>query len=86
MIKEKIGMTNLEKYIAAFVEGLGVDEGVVNSTLEYQAVAEWDSVGHMGLIAELENAFDIEMETDDVVDFSSFDAGKEILKKYNVEV
>ena len=27
--------------------------------------------------AELENAFDIEMETDDVVDFSSFDAGKE---------
>jgi hypothetical protein len=79
-------MTNLEKYIAAFVEGLGVDEGVVNSTLEYQAVAEWDSVGHMGLIAELENAFDIEMETDDVVDFSSFDAGKEILKKYNVEV
>ena len=79
-------MTNLEKYIAAFVEGLGVDEGVVKSTLEYQAVAEWDSVGHMGLIAELENAFDIEMETDDVVDFSSFDAGKEILKKYNVEV
>ncbi len=79
-------MTNLEKYVAAFTEGLGVDESVVNSTLEYQSIAEWDSVGHMGLIAELENAFDIEMETDDIVDFSSFDTGKEILKKYSIEI
>ncbi len=79
-------MTNLEKYVAAFTEGLGVDESVVNSSLEYQSIDAWDSVGHMGLIAELENAFDIEMETDDIVDFSSFDMGKEILKKYGIEV
>ena len=50
-------MTNLEKYVAAFTEGLGVDESVVNSSLEYQSIDAWDSVGHMGLIAELENAF-----------------------------
>lgn len=79
-------MTNLEKYVAAFTEGLGVDESVVNSSLEYQSIDAWDSVGHMGLIAELENAFDIEMETDDIVDFSSFNAGKDILKKYGVEI
>lgn len=79
-------MTNLEKYVAAFIEGLGVDESVVNSSLEYQSIDAWDSVGHMGLIAELENAFDIEMETDDIVDFSSFNAGKDILKKYGVEI
>lgn len=79
-------MTNLEKYVAAFTEGLGVDESVVNSTLEYQSIDEWDSVGHMGLIAELENSFDIEMETDDIVDFNSFDTGKKILKKYGIEV
>lgn len=79
-------MTNLEKYVAAFTEGLGVDESVVNSTLEYQSIDAWDSVGHMGLIAELEDAFDIEMETDDIVDFSSFDVGKDILKKYGVEI
>lgn len=79
-------MTNLEKYVAAFIEGLGVDESVVNSTLEYQSIDAWDSVGHMGLIAELEDAFDIEMETDDIVDFSSFDVGKDILKKYGVEI
>ncbi len=79
-------MTNLEKYVQAFVDGLGVDESIVNSDLEYQSVKDWDSVGHMGLIAELENAFDIQMETDDIVDFSSFDVGKDILKKYGVEI
>lgn len=79
-------MSNLEKYVAAFVEGLGVEARVVNSTLEYQSIDAWDSVGHMGLIAELEDTFDIEMETDDIVDFSSFDAGKDILKKYGVEI
>lgn len=79
-------MTNLEKYVAAFTEGLGVDESAINSALEYQSIDEWDSVGHMGLIAELESAFDIEMETDDIVDFSSFDMGKQILKKYGIEI
>ena len=79
-------MSNLEKYINAFVGGLGVDESVVNSKLEYQSVPEWDSVGHMGLISELEEAFGIEMETDDIVDFNSYDTGIEILKKYKVEM
>ena len=79
-------MSNLEKYINAFVEGLGVDESVVNSKLEYQSVPEWDSVGHMGLISELEEAFGIEMETDDIVDFNSYDTVIEIIKKYKVEM
>ena len=40
----------------------------------------------MGLIAEIEEAFGIELEMDDVIDFSSYVRGKEILKKYNVEI
>ena len=40
----------------------------------------------MQLISELEDAFDIEMETDDIVDFSGYEKGKEILKKYGVEI
>ena len=79
-------MNNLEKYVNAFVEGLGVDKSIVNSQLEYQAIPEWDSVGHMGLVAALEDAFDIMMDTDDIIDFSSYDKGIEILStKYNVE-
>lgn len=78
-------MNNREKYINAFVESLSVDESQVES-LEYQAIPEWDSVGHMGLVAAIEDEFDIMLDTDDIIDFNSFNKGIEILKKYNVEI
>lgn len=77
-------MTNLEKYVNAFVTAFEISKDEVEG-LEYQAIPQWDSVGHMGLIAELEDTFDIMMDTDDIIDFSSFEKGKEILAKYNVE-
>jgi len=52
--------------------------------LSYKELKQWDSIGHMSLIAELEDAFDIEIETDDIIDFSSYEKGKEILAKYGV--
>lgn len=78
-------MTNLEKYENAFVKSFGVDKGSL-AGLNYQAIVEWDSVGHMNLIAELEEAFDIMFETDDIIAFNSFEKGKELLKNYGVEV
>ena len=78
-------MTNLEKYRNAFVEGLGVSEDQVDG-LTFQAVPAWDSVGHMSLIAALEDAFDIVFDTDDIVDFSSYNNGIELLKKYQIEI
>ena len=78
-------MTNIQKYKNTFVEALGVKEDQVEG-LEYQAITEWDSVGHMSLVAAIEDAFDIMMDTDDIIDFSSFEIGKEILSKnYNIE-
>lgn len=71
-------MTNIEKYKKAFSAGLEVPIDQVEG-LEYQAISEWDSVGHMGLIAAIEDEFDIMMDTDDVIDFNSFEKGKEIL-------
>ena len=78
-------MENKIKYNTAFIESFGIDESVLDD-LEYESIMEWDSVGHMGLIAEIEEAFDIELEMDDVIDFSSYVKGKDILKKYNIEV
>lgn len=75
-------MTNLEMYNNAFTESLGVSEGDLEN-LEYQAIPAWDSVGHMNLIAALEDAFDIMMDTDDIIDFSSYQKGKEIMAKYD---
>jgi acyl carrier protein len=76
---------NLEKYNEIFMEALEVTKEELDG-LEYQGVSSWDSVGHMNLIGEIEDAFDIEMETDDVIAFSSYEKGKEILSKYGVEI
>lgn len=78
-------MSNLEKYNQAFVDALEITADLVNEKLTYQSIENWDSVGHMALVAELEDAFDIMMETDDIIDFSSYEKGKEILKKYDVK-
>ena len=79
-------MTNREKYEQVFVDSFSVDKGVLSETFTYQCVPTWDSVGHMGLIAALEEAFEIQMEMDDIIDFSSFTKGIETLAKYNVAI
>lgn len=78
-------MTNREKYVNAFVEALEVSEDQV-ANLKYQDIEAWDSVGHMGLVAAIEDAFDIMMDTDDIIDFNSFEKGIELLKKYEIEI
>ena len=80
-----INMTNLQKYENAFIDALVIEQNQLTN-LEYQAISEWDSVGHMYLIVALEEAFDIMIDTDDIIDFSSYEKGKEILKKYDVEI
>jgi len=78
-------MTNIEKYTQSFVESFDISPEIV-PTLKYQSIQAWDSVGHMALMAKLEESFDIMMEPDDIIDFSSFEKGKEILaEKYNVD-
>ena len=78
-------MTNLEKYTNAFVEAFSVKPEDAKD-LKYQGIDAWDSVGHMTLVSALEDAFDIMMDTDDIIDLSSFEKGKEILKKYDIEI
>ena len=79
-------MSNLEKYNKAFMDTFEISEDQL-AGLKYQSIEAWDSVGHMGLVAALEDAFDIMMDTDDIIDFSSYEKGKEILTKadYGVE-
>ena len=76
---------NLALYTSAFIECFEITEEVAIS-LEYQSIDSWDSVGHMSLIALLEEKFNVMMDTDDIIDFSSFGKGKEILRKYDVEL
>ena len=76
---------NLDKYKKAFLESLEISNENILDNLKYNDIEEWDSIGHMGLISAIEDVFEITVETNDVIDFSSFKKGKEILKKYKVE-
>lgn len=77
-------MTNLEKYNNVFIENLQISEDQLVG-LKYQAVELWDSVGHMSLVAALEDEFNIMIDTDDIIDLSSYEKGIDILKKYDIE-
>lgn len=78
-------MTNREKYDAAFIDTFRLEAQKL-SELTYQGIPQWDSIGHMALMAALEETFGIELDVDDIIDFSSYQSGAGILKKYNVEV
>ena len=77
-------MDNKEKYQSIFVKSLALNENKFNENIKYNEVSEWDSIGHMTLMSGLEEGFGITMETDDIVEFSSYKKGIEILKKYKV--
>ena len=74
-------MSNQNKYNKAFKESLSISEKLINEKLKYNDIPEWDSIGHMTLISSLEEEFNITFETDDIIDFSSYEKGKEILLK-----
>ena len=78
-------MGNKQKYQDIFIKSLSMDNKKFNENLKYNEIPEWDSIGHMTLVSGLEEAFSISLETDDIVDFSSYKKGTEILKKYKVE-
>ena len=73
-------MNNIEKYSEIFEKIFDVTKETAKQ-LKYQDIEAWDSVGHMGLISAIEDAFDIVMDTDDIIDFNSFEKGMEILSK-----
>ena len=76
-------MTNLEKYNQVFILNFLVKEEQLPG-MSLGSVSVWDSVGHMGLIAAMEETFDLTLETDDIIDFSSYENGKLILNKYKI--
>lgn len=78
-------MSNVKKYEQVLCDAFEITPDLLKG-LKYQDIAAWDSVGHMAMIAGMEEAFDLMMETDDIIDFSSYEKGMEILRdKYSVK-
>lgn len=82
----KESMSNLEKYNKAFIDTFGVKPEQLGPALAYRSIAAWDSAGHMALMAELEGGFDVMLDTEDIIAFSSYEAGKDIMKKYDQKI
>jgi len=79
-------MDNLQKYNQVFKDCFALTDADLTAALVYQSITNWDSVGHMQLVAGMEQAFGILVDTEDIIDFSSYEKGKAIVKKYGVEM
>jgi acyl carrier protein len=77
-------LNNSEKLVQSFVNALNIESQQVTESLSYNEIAEWDSTAHMILIAELEDQFDVMLDTDDIIDMSSVAQARKILAKYDV--
>ena len=75
---------NDAKLRGCFSQALGIPLEQVTDELAYNSIKQWDSVGHMALVAALEGAFDIMLDTDDILALSSVGKGREILARYGV--
>lgn len=78
-------MSNNEKYRKIFAEIFQLaDDDIEGAKLN--VTPQWDSVGQMSLVTSIEETFNIRFDFDDILNMDSFENGKDILKKYDVEI
>lgn len=78
--------TNLEKLQAAFLKGLNLSSIEQLPALRLKESPNWDSVGHIALIAEIEDTFGLDLEVEDMFEITTFDAAIDVLRdNYNLD-
>lgn len=78
-------MRNIEKYSNAFINALDLEDGVVVEDLALGESLEWDSIGHMTLIAVIEDEFDVSIDSEWITEFNSYLSGMELLNRLGVD-
>lgn len=79
-------MTNLEKYNDIFVQVFGADIAQLSDNYSKETVSEWDSVHQLNIISLMEETFDLMLDPEDIMACTSYNAGKEILAKNDIEL
>jgi acyl carrier protein len=79
-------MNTLDTYNSIFVETFQVEEKDLNAEFNVDTIENWDSVCQLSLVTNMEDTFDIMMEPEDIIGFKSYELGKTILAKYDVEI
>ena len=79
-------MSNLEKINNIFCEVFAVDESALNSDFSNCTIDGWDSVRQLSLTTAVEDEFDIMLDAEDIMEFTSYENAKKILGKYQIEL
>lgn len=79
-------MSQLEKYDHVFMDVLSLTSEDLQGDVTVGKTHDWDSLGHIQLITKIEDVFDIMFDTEDILNFKSYTEGKEILKKYGINL
>jgi acyl carrier protein len=79
-------MSNLEIYNRSFAEVFSVDAAALNDDFTKETATNWDSIRQLAIVTALEDSFDIMFDTPEIVAFTSYKKGKEILTNYNIEI
>lgn len=79
-------MTNLEKLNNIFCEVFSVEAAALNSEFNKDSVEGWDSVRQLSLTSSVEDEFDIMLDAEDIIGFTSYESAIDILKKYDIEL
>lgn len=79
-------MTNIEKLNRIFCEVFSIKEGVLNGDFDKDNVEGWDSVHQLSLTSSVEDEFDIMLDAEDILEFTSYEKAKAILNKYEIEL
>ena len=74
----------MQKLIDCFAETFAIERNQVALDLAYQSIPQWDSVGHMALVAEIENTFNVTLDTDEIIGMSDVSKAVDILRKHGV--
>jgi len=70
-----------QQILDIFCDVFSAPTDVDTSELIYNDYPGWDSVGHMTLVAVLEEKFDCMLEMDDILDMSSYTKACEIMSR-----
>lgn len=81
-----MNMTNLEKLNKIFCEVFSVEDSALNAEFNNANVDGWDSVRQLSLTTAVEDEFDIMLDAEDILEFTSYDNAKQVLAKYEIEV
>lgn len=79
-------MNATEQLHSVFSRAFEIPVETINDQLEYQGIAEWDSMSHLVLVEELERTYNISIDMEDILDMGSVEKIKGILKKHGFEI